>query len=185
MPHRQWWPSFQLAKSEPADTTLQRLSTGILPTAALPAKSAAVTQETSSVHPRIQQGFESLTWQEVLLQKLLPRGGMSAAQQTTTTTVQASPALPTAMSKLSSGKHTPKAACSQGCQVQYAGIFLDPLSTARLLAWAPPRHTRLHGDHLTLLSKPSHEQLSLLDLGSEVSLSVLARTENAALQVPV
>ena len=183
MPNRQWWPSSRLVRTEVADTTLQRLSTGTFSTAALPAKSAASTQG-ASVPPSIQQGDESLSWQEVFLQKLLPQGSMSAAKEASTTTVATGPALPTAMSKLSSGKHAPKAACPQGRQIQYAGVFLDPLSTARLLAWAPPRHTRLHGDHLSLISKPSLEQLSSLDLGCEVSLSVLARTENAAIQVP-
>lgn len=177
MPHRQWWPSFHLARSEITDASV------LAETTVLPSKAAAAIQAPSgSVH--IQQCVESLTWQEVFLQKLLPQGSMSAAKQIPTTASQASPALGTAMSRLSSGKHSPKAASPQGWQVQYAGIFLDPLSTARLLAWAPPRHTKLHGDHLTLISKPTIEQLSSLDLGCEVSLSVLARTENAAIQVP-
>lgn len=115
------------------------------------------------------------------MQKLLPKCSMSASKQTPVPSLQTSPIASSAMSILSSGKHDFKAGSSQGWQ--YAGIFLDPLSTARLLAWAPPRHTRLQGDHMTLIVKPSPEQLSSLDLGCKVSLSVSAKTENSAIQV--
>ena len=181
MPHRQWWPSYQVAKSgldTEAGTTLQCFSAKTVPTVTKP---SADKDASSSAHSRVQHDDENLSWQELLMQKLLPQCSMSAAKQTPTTSVPATPVLSTALSKLSSGKQVTKAAFSQGWQ--YAGIFLDPLSTARLLAWAPPRHTRLHGDHMTLIYKPSFEQLSSLDLGGEVALSVLARTENAAIQV--
>lgn len=67
--------------------------------------------------------------------------------------------------------------------LQYVGIFLDALSTARLLAWAPPRHSIILGDHVVLLQEPSYQQLSPLPLGAELRLPVLAKTENVAVQV--
>ena len=180
MPHRQWWPSCQVARSGPdteTGTRLQCSSTDISSTVNRTTSSEAP----SSAYTSVQLDDESLTWQEILVQKLLPKCSMSASKQTQAPSPQTSPIASSAMSILLSGKHDTKATSSQGWQ--YAGIFLDPLSTARLLSWAPPRHTRLQGDCMTLVVKPSPEQISSLDLGSKVSLPVLARTENAAIQV--
>ena len=183
MPHRQWWPSCQVPRSgqeTEAGTTLRCPSADVSSTVNL-TTSSAVQAAASPAYTGVQRGDESLTWQELLVQKLLPKRGMSASKQTSAPSLQTNPMVSSAMSILSSGKHDPKAAPSQ--HWQYAGIFLEPLSTARLLAWAPPRHTKLQGDHMTLFVKPSPEQLSQLELGCKVSLSVLARTENAAIQV--
>lgn len=176
MLHRQWWPCCQAARSG--------LDTEAPPPQCFQADtSSTVDLTTSSAAASTLSKDDSVTWQELLVQKLLPKHSMSASQHTPAVSLHASPVSSSTMSVLSSGKHDPRAAASQGWQ--YAGIFLDPLSTARLLAWAPPRHSRLQGDHMSLIVKPSPEQLSSLDLGCEVSLSVLARTENAAIQVQI
>ena len=183
MPHRQWWPSCQHPRPGPeteAGTILQCSSTDLSSTVDF-TTSSTVQEAASSAYTGVQRDDENLTWQELLVQKLLPKRSMSASKQTSAPSLQSSPMASSGMCILSSGKHDPQAASSQ--QWQYAGIFLDPLSTARLLAWAPPRHTRLQGDHMTLIVKPCPEQISSLDLGCKVSLSVLARTENAAIQV--
>ncbi|KAL0032695.1 hypothetical protein WJX79_003892 [Trebouxia sp. C0005] len=64
----------------------------------------------------------------------------------------------------------------------YAGIFLDPLSTARLLSFAPPKHSKLSADHLTMIYRPSQELLRSLTLGLAVDFQVLGKIEDSTLQ---
>ena len=43
----------------------------------------------------------------------------------------------------------------QPLTINYAGLFLDPLSHARVLSLAPPRFSSLSADHTTLVSPPT------------------------------
>ncbi|KAL0046380.1 hypothetical protein WJX82_010916 [Trebouxia sp. C0006] len=75
-----------------------------------------------------------------------------------------------------------KAPRSSNPPLLYAGVFLDPLSTARLLSFASPKHSKLSADHLTMIYRPSQDILSSLTLGLVVDLQVLGKVEDSALQ---
>lgn len=54
----------------------------------------------------------------------------------------------------------------------YIGIFLTPQSKSKLLKAFPPAHKDLHGDHVTLIFKPSEEELEKFEIGKTVRFQV-------------
>ena len=56
----------------------------------------------------------------------------------------------------------------------YAGIFLNGPSRLQLLNLAPPKHTALSANHLTLIHRPCFSDLQKLPLGRIESLHVTA-----------
>lgn len=66
--------------------------------------------------------------------------------------------------------------------VLYAGIFLDGPSRQQLLALAPPTHSIVKAEHLTLIFKPSSADLRSLPWGLVAELQVSAETTDAAIQ---
>ncbi len=133
-----------------------------------------------------QHGDESLDWQTQLLQTLLPKCNISAVQQQSAASRQGD-SIACKSTRVAPDVHSQmllsKAPRSSNPPLLYAGIFLDPLSTARLLAFASPKHSQLSADHLTMIYRPSQEALSSLTLGLVVDLQVLGKVEDSALQV--
>lgn len=76
-----------------------------------------------------------------------------------------------------------KAIKAQPPVLHYAAVFLDPLSRAKLLAWAQPMHSCLSADHMTLLFRPSLADAKQLPLGTTEELTVLAKMHDAVTQV--
>ena len=58
----------------------------------------------------------------------------------------------------------------QPLTIHYAGLFLDPLSHARVLSLAPPQFSSLSADHTTLVSPPS---FSVIPLGLQTCTQLL------------
>ena len=133
-----------------------------------------------------QHSDDSLDWQTQLLQTLLPKCNISAVQQQSAASRQGD-SIACKSARLAPDLHSQmllsKAPRSPSPPLLYAGIFLDPLSTARLLSFLPPKHSQLSADHLTIIYRPSQEILSSLTLGLAVDLQVLGRVEDSALQV--
>lgn len=73
-------------------------------------------------------------------------------------------------------------AASLGVRVLYVGVFLTPASRDVLLSMVPAVHPLLHGDHMTLLYRPSARQLLHYPLGAEVELRVLGAAANSRVQ---
>ena len=177
MRYRSWWPSDSFAWSETCAWTAGRLQDQI-------AGVSDVLRD-SFQEPHSRQSEATPAWHAVLLHRLLSTNDSSGREQSAN--LRAPPHLvvsgaTAACHSLSSSSPPSRAAC-QNTDVQYVGIFLDALSVARLLAWAPPRHGKLSGDHVALLQRPSDHQLKSVELGHEVSVAVLAKTENIAAQV--
>lgn len=89
-----------------------------------------------------------------------------------------------ASSDLQSGQYSSNASRAQFPALHYAAVFLDPLSRAKLLAWAQPMHSCLSADHMTLLFRPSLADAKQLPLGTTEELTVLAKMHDAVTQVP-
>ena len=141
-----------------------------------------------------QHESETLDWQTALLRKLLPNSVIPPLQDDSATSQDGGQALPqAAQSQHLQDAQTVLRATQQQAQttakaqtkgpVHYAGIFLDALSTARLLAWAPPKYSQLSADHLTLLYKPSLEDIGSLTLGLPVELQIILKAQDSAIQV--
>ena len=145
---------------------------------------------------------EALDWQTTLLQKVLPRPKStepeaipitaSSSQQHSSAKLNTQPQrkgcneapqgllytfLPKQQSSSGTGTSSPA--------LYYAGVFLDPLSRAKLLSWAQPMHSCLSADHMTLLFRPGLEAAEKLPLGCTVELPVLAKMHDAVTQVCV
>ena len=133
-----------------------------------------------------QHSDESLDWQTQLLQTLLPKCNISVVQQKSAASRQ-SDSIASRNTSLAPDSHRQmllaKAPRSSNPPLLYAGVFLDPLSTARLLSFASPKHSKLSADHLTMVYRPSQDILSSLTLGLVVDLQVLGKVEDSALQV--
>lgn len=133
-----------------------------------------------------QHSDESLDWQTQLLQTLLPKCNISAVQEQPAASRQGG-SIACRSTRLAPDLHSQmllsKAPRSLHPPLLYAGIFLDPLSTARLLSFAPPKHSKLSADHLTMIYRPSQELLRSLTLGLAVDFQVLGKIEDSTLQV--
>ena len=200
---RGWWPAAGTANTEPAKhrerpfaeaactvqsgkhTTIQdkqHINKHAIPD--------SPKQTVSSETLVLQSTTDNLDWQTLLLQKLLPKCNVAAAQTQLAAHSQ-SEAIISRATEPATEAHSqdslpmllqPPVPLSSP-SFQYAGIFLDPLSAARLLSWAPPRHSKLSADHLTLLYRPSQEQMQSLTLGLQVDLPIVAKAHDLAIQV--
>ena len=148
------------------------------------AEPASSERSDSSKDPTAPVNDSSLDWQTDLLQMLLPKCKSSAAQQQPAVAKQAEGTAPKAAQPAYASQRSPsKAQQSSNSPFLYAGIFLEPLSRARLLSWSPPRHSKLSADHLTLMYRPIQNQLDSLTLGLQVELQMIYRAEDSAVQV--
>ena len=208
MHHRQWWPAAEhltcktaastvvnngaVEKCEPAAGNMSARSGGLAQAGfkgmlAAEASEASCGLSPSSPSPLGKQSEStSLDWQTALLRKLLPKSNFTPSAPASHNNSSSQPA-----------QHNPldssARSCVEGSNLShtassgpflYAGIFLDPLSSARLLAWCPPKHSQLSADHLTLLYRPSAEQVgSLLTLGASVELQVISKAQDSTIQV--
>ncbi len=206
---RQWWPAAESVKKQSTiDASQQASCTATKTACARLHVAAAQGQQTAEVKGKQpasdlegpdstdQQGLlkrqsaqhsdESLDWQTQLLQTLLPKCHISAVQQQSVASRQ-SDSTACRSARLAPDLHSQmllsKAPRSSNPPLLYAGIFLDPLSTARLLSFASPKHSQLSADHLTMIYRPSQDFLSGLTLGLVVDLQVLGKVEDSALQV--
>ena len=140
---------------------------------------------------------DALDWQTTLLQKVLPRPKSTEPEAIPIT---ASSSQTHSGAKLITQPQRkgcneapqgllytllPKQQDSSSPALYYAGVFLDPLSRARLLSWAQPMHSCLSADHMTLLFRPGLEAAEKLPLGSTVELPLLAKMHDAVTQVCV
>lgn len=57
-------------------------------------------------------------------------------------------------------------------KVIYVGLFLSPGSKAALLEAFPPRHATVHASHVTLIFKPTDEELQTFMLGESVQMNI-------------
>ena len=190
MPNRGWWPKEDYHFSSPsikpqrltdcarmpnASPRLQKEEAQVAQNAApqtqyqgqqlkqtKPAAEVLTTADESSA----EQAADVLDWQSTLLSQVLP--GFKSVQ-----TVPSIPIPPTAQ----------KSSQTKQSVLLYAGIFLDSFSIAKLLYWAPPVYSCLSADHLTLLYRPSAEDLGPLPLGDTVELEVTVKMHDAAVQV--
>ena len=210
---RQWWPAAESVKtpstidaskqaSQQASCTATKTACARLHVAAAQGQGTAQVQgkqpasDLAGSDSTDQQGLfkrqsaqhsdETLDWQTQLLQTLLPQCDISAVQQQSAASRQ-SDSIACRSAKLAPNLHSQmllsEAPRSSHPPLLYAGIFLDPLSTARLLSFASPKHSQLSADHLTMIYRPSQEILSSLTLGLVVDFQVLGKVEDSALQV--
>lgn len=206
---RQWWPAAESVKIQRSiDTSQQASCTATKTACARLHVSAAQGEETAQVQGKqpvsdlagpdsteqkgmpkrqsAQHNDDSLDWQTELLQTLLPKCNISAVQQQSAASRQGD-SIACRNARLAPELHgqmlLSKAPQSSNLPLLYAGIFLDPLSTARLLSFASPKHSKLSADHLTIIYRPSQELLRSLTLGLVVDLQVLGKIEDSALQV--
>ncbi|DBA98882.1 TPA: hypothetical protein ACH3X1_014639 [Trebouxia sp. C0004] len=205
---RQWWPAAESGKTQRTIDASQQASCTATNIACAPQHfSATQGQETAQVQMKqpgsdlagpvsteqkgllkrqsAQHSDESLDWQTELLQTLLPKCNISAVQQQSTASRQGD-SIACKNARLAPDLHSQmllsKAPRSSNPPLLYAGIFLDPLSTARLLSFVCPKHSKLTADHLTMLYRPSQELLRSLTLGLVVDLQVLGKIEDSTLQ---
>lgn len=195
MQRRRWWPRNSLTASCDG---LEGVSTTDITSNEHCTKADSSTTDAVITVPAIpcgspaqpyhlQHASDNSDWQTALLQQLLPKCISSPAQQKSFQSCQAKPAvtIPEAAvlpcCRMPPSRSNPTA--DSDPQMQCVGIFLDALSTAGLLSWAPPKHSRLIGDHVALQQKLSWQQLDRFDLGRPVSLRVVAATENVTIQV--
>ncbi len=212
MSSRQWWPTAGNFKVQSTNTALENgvtdpavsclrpheaqsqrgTSAQVVNPALTVPDSETVCQEPVPENPLLQLNSGALDWQTMLLQKLLPKSNISAAQRQSAAPSQAQSS-PTVTVGPAAGPQSEASSttCRQSSVLLpedppflYAGILLDPLSIARLLSWASPRHSKLSADHLTLIYRPSKEQVEGLTLGLEVQLQVLGKAQDVATQVP-
>ncbi len=57
--------------------------------------------------------------------------------------------------------------------VIYVGVFLDNVQRERLLAAVPAKHGTVHADHVTLVFRPSPQEVGRYLLGSTVELEIV------------
>ena len=192
MRHRRWWPSDTYVRSKDQVSTADIINTAChakansLKTRSISTVSGAATQPCVQEMKSQQEADPTSPsdWQSALLQKLLSNHHLPTITQRPASSSQVNAsgsAAPTCYSFPASTSASGAAAFE--AKPLYMGIFLDALSTARLLAWAPPRHSSIFGNHVVLLQRPSYQELSTLPLGQEVQLPVMAKTENVAVQV--
>ena len=68
-------------------------------------------------------------------------------------------------------------------EVLFSGLFLDDASKTKLLKEYPPLHSKCTANHMTYCYKPMREEVRHIDVGKEVSLSVIAYVCTDLLQV--
>lgn len=205
MHHRQWWPAAEhltcktaasalvnnVEKCEAAAGNMSARSGGLAQAGfqgmlAAEASEASCGLSPSSRSPLSKQSEStSLDWQTALLRKLLPNSNFMPSAPASHNIQSSQPAqhdlLDSNARSLVKGSNESNTA-STG-PFLYAGVFLDPLSSARLLAWCPPKHSQLSADHLTLLYRPSAEQVgSLPTLGASVELQVIYKAQDSTIQ---
>ncbi len=61
-------------------------------------------------------------------------------------------------------------------KVVYLGVFLTPTSRKRLLRMLPPKHSTVHADHVTVILRPTEEEVRKFPLGKRVVLKVVAHS---------
>ena len=163
---------------------------------ALPSSSPHVTSSPADA------SAEDLDWQKLCLQTILPRPKSAEPVQATSAKPPSPqhnspgspsqrqrnpghllPGQPGSLGAILAQKHRSTTAEAQLHALHYAAVFLDPLSVAKLLAWAPPVHSCPTADHMTLLFRPSFAAAEQLPLGTTVELSVTAKTHNSTTQV--
>ena len=203
---RQWWPAAESVETQSLNDASQQASFTTTKIACVGLHvSAAQGQETAHVQGKQsvsglagpdsteqkgllkrQSAQHSDEWQTELLQTLLPKCNISAVQQQSAASRQGD-SIACKSARLAPDMHSQmllsKAPRSSSPPLLYAGIFLDPLSTACLLSFASPKHSQLSADHLTMIYRPSQELLRSLTLGLVVDLQVLGKVEDSALQV--
>lgn len=64
----------------------------------------------------------------------------------------------------------------------YIGIFLDPASRRRLLREVPPLHRDVRADHVTVVFRPTDEDLGLFNFGEKIRLQAVGVAEDSKAQ---
>lgn len=81
-----------------------------------------------------------------------------------------------------SGSASVTAEAAPAVRLLYVGVFLTPESREVLSSMVPPMHALLRGDHMTVVYKPSVQQLLQFPLGAEVELRVLGSAADGRVQ---